>query len=269
MKAFSGILILILTIYSAHANAQNTISKNSPFPQTDQVERTSGESCLIPNEYELSIPDIAEDASPQSYTFLVKNICDKEVRVTEVVNSCSCLTTQIPDSIFGPGEEKEIILTFNPYKKKGDIFQEAFIYTDMYPDESDFSLRIIGKIKPSEDPYYHYSRKVGVLRFRRKFMTFKFTEESQWITERLVCVNSSDREISIKGTLNGEELPSYIEIKSEPKVIQPGQEADIIVSINNEKLPERDDEFIIAIEGVDAQPGDKGLLMKIENRIKK
>ncbi len=269
MKAYWAILLFCLSIYSAHTVAQNTKPTKRAYPQTVRGIASESGECMIPRENAIHIPDVAEDDPPQSYTFYVKNHCDRTIRITEVINSCSCLTTQISDSIFGPGEEKEIILTFNPYRKSGDIFQEAFIYTDTHDDDADFSLQIIGKIKPSADPYYHFTRKVGVLRFKRKFMTFKYTEDNQFLTERLTCVNSSDREIRISGSIKGESLPSSIKVSSDPEVIKPGQEADIVISINNEVLEKRDYSFIIALDGVDAQPADKGLMMKIDNTFKK
>ena len=246
--------------------AQNSSKKNFPFAQTDQKVSQMENQCLVTDEYELAIPDVAEDAPKQSYPFVLKNQCDKPIRITHVVNSCSCLTTQVPDSLFAPGEEKEVILTYNPYKKMGNIFQEAFIYTDQNDKEATLSLSIHGKVVPSLDPYYHYRLKVGVLRFKRKFMDFMFTQPDQWLTERLVCLNSSDREVTISGNIKGEPLHSYIEISSEPKVIVPGQEADIIVRINNKEMDASDFSFIIALDGVDALSEDKGLLMKINNK---
>ena len=268
MKSYSTILLFSLILYSAQPVAQNIIQTNLPFTRNAQEAASGSESCLIPHEYEIEIPNIAEDAKPESYTFLVKNRCDKTVRITSVINSCSCLTTQVPDSIFGPGEEKEIILTFNPHLKSGDIFQEAFIYTDIADDVTDFSLRIIGKVIPSADPYYHYKRKIGVLRFKRKIMNFKFTEAGQWLTERLTCVNSSDKEVRISGYMDGKTLPSFIEVRSEPEIIQPGQEADIIVSINNRELQQKSHSLMIGLEGIEAQTDEKGVLIKIENDLK-
>lgn len=266
MRSYSSILLVLFSLYSAQSFAQDRSKQQFPFVQTDQTVNQSDEKCLVTDEYTLNIPDVAEDAPKQSYVFVVKNQCNKPVRITHVINSCSCLTTQVPDSLFAPGEEKEVILTFNPYRKMGNIFQEAFIYTDQNDKEASLSLMIQGKVVPSADPYYHFKRNVGVLRFKRKYLNFEFTEPQQWLTERLVCLNSSDREVTISGNIKGEPLPSYIEISSEPKVIAPGQEADIIVKINNKEMPTTFFELIIALDGVDASAADKGLLMKINNK---
>lgn len=65
---------------------------------------------------------------------------------------------------------------------------------------------------------------------------------------------------------NERRLRLLITLRTEPEVIQPGSEADIVVTIDASLIPagkEKTFTFPIIIEGVDARPSDRTLNIKV------
>ena len=61
-------------------------------------------------------------------------------------------------------------------------------------------------------------------------------------------------------------IPKFATFRTEPEVIQPGSEADIVVTIDASLIPagkEKTFTFPIIIEGVDARPSDRTLNIKV------
>ena len=65
-------------------------------------------------------------------------------------------------------------------------------------------------------------------------------------------------------------LPCFVTFRTEPEVISPGSEADIVVTIDALLIPADKDSsftFPLVLEGVDGQPSERTLNIKV-NRIK-
>jgi len=58
------------------------------------------------------------DTAPVSFPFKFKNVSDKPVKIIKVNASCGCTTTKHSD-VVQPGEESEIVATFNPAGRSG------------------------------------------------------------------------------------------------------------------------------------------------------
>ena len=81
-------------------------------------------------------------------------------------------------------------------------------------------------------------------------------------SERILCGNSGDKPLRLSALI----IPKFATFRTEPEVIQPGSEADIVVTINTSEIPvERGKSFTfpIIIEGVDARPSDRTLNIKV------
>ena len=61
-------------------------------------------------------------------------------------------------------------------------------------------------------------------------------------------------------------FPKFATFRTEPEVIQPGSEADIVVTVNASLIPAEKGKsftFPIILEGVDARPSDRILNIKV------
>ena len=80
--------------------------------------------------------------------------------------------------------------------------------------------------------------------------------------ERKFCGNSGEKAVRLT-VLN---LPCFVTFRTEPEVISPGSEADIIITIDASLIPvEKGDSFIfpVIIEGVSGQQADRTLSIKV------
>ena len=78
---------------------------------------------------------------------------------------------------------------------------------------------------------------------------------------RIACANSGDKPLRLSASM----LPAYASFRTEPEVIAPGTEADIVVTIDMAKLPKRGDlRFPMLIEGIKGRPSERMIYVKIE-----
>ena len=81
-------------------------------------------------------------------------------------------------------------------------------------------------------------------------------------SERILCGNSGDKPLRLSALI----IPKFATFRTEPEVIQPGGEADIVVTINASLIPAEKGKsfsFPIILEGIDARPSDRTLNIKV------
>ena len=97
-------------------------------------------------------------------------------------------------------------------------------------------------------------------------MEFREVAAGKRLSERILCGNSSDKPLR----LSASQLPAFAAFRTEPEVITPGSEADIVVTIDSSLIPADKGSsftFPLVIEGVEGQPSERTLNIKV-NRIK-
>ena len=97
-------------------------------------------------------------------------------------------------------------------------------------------------------------------------MEFREVAAGKRPSERILCGNSGDKPLR----LSASRLPAFATFRTEPEVITPGSEADIVVTIDASLSPaDKGSSFIfpLVLEGVDGQPSERTLNIKV-NRIK-
>ena len=86
--------------------------------------------------------------------------------------------------------------------------------------------------------------------------TVTFDGEGQKATERIACANSCDKTIRPKALL----LPPCLTFRAEPAEIAPGQEGDLVITLDRGKtginggLPEH---FAFVVDGISGKPSER------------
>lgn len=216
---------------------------------------------LFVEKDEVILPILKADDKPVSTIFTVKNVSDKEINVSHIITSCSCLSASVQDSLIKPNESTQFTLTFNPYKKSGEYFQQAYIYTPLSTEDATLVLSVSGKVEGSNDQWFDYPHNIGVLRMKRKTIAFGEINLKGLNTERLVVINTSNEPL----TVSAADLPPFVTFRTEPQTIAPGEEADLIVTIDGTKLSpslEGEIKLPLALNGVYAAKEDGTLTIK-------
>lgn len=214
----------------------------------------------------LDIGTLTEDDAPQTYRFTCTNVGGKTVKLTRVRTTCGCTAADVRMGEILPGETRVIALTYTPKNHPGTIDTNAFIYLSSSDSLPAARLTLRGNVLPGADEWARYPYAMGKLRLKQNRMEFREVAAGKRPSERILCGNSGDKPLR----LSASHLPVFATFSTEPEVITPGSEADIVVTIDASLIPaDKGSTFIfpLVLEGVDGQPSERTLNIKV-NRIK-
>ena len=221
-----------------------------------------GEQILRFDKTVLNIGTMTEDDAPKIYHFTYTNVSDKTINLTHVRTTCGCTVADVHTGEILPGESGVIALTYNPKNHPGTIDTNAFVYLSLSDKMPVARLTLTGNVLPGADEWARYPYAMGRLRLKQNRMEFQEVMPGKRPSERILCGNSGDKPLRLSALI----IPKFATFRTEPEVIQPGSEADIVVTIDASLIPagkEKTFTFPIIIEGVDARPSDRTLNIKV------
>lgn len=242
-------------------------SKNSyPQAQIDSLLNPSlmkQAACIV--RFDRTVIDmgtLTEDDVPVTYRFAYTNVSNRPLVIARAVSTCSCVTTHFHTESLQPGKMQTIELTFHPKNHLGTIDTDVFVY--LASEKAPVArLALIGSVLPGKDEWVRYPYAMGKLRLKQSTLTFAEVLPGRCSTERILCGNSGETPLQLTAPI----LPPYATFRTEPAVIPPGEEADIVVTIDASQIPAGAKEeltFPLIIEGVSTRPSDRTLNIKIK-----
>ncbi|QIU95371.1 MULTISPECIES: DUF1573 domain-containing protein [Bacteroides] len=213
---------------------------------------------------DIHIGKLYDSDAPRTYTFRFRNVSSSDVRITKVSTSCGCTAATVNSKTITPGAEGSVVLVYNPKNNIGTVKTYAFVYTTVSAKYPVVRLTLTGEVVCSDEwDYLPYA--MGAVRMKRKQVVFSEVTSSIRPSERILCANTSKNPLKLSARM----LPPYAGFHSEPNVIPPGQEGDLVITVDGHKLPEKAPDklrFTFIVEGVDAPLSDR-LVNVIINRI--
>ena len=203
----------------------------------------------------IHIGNIYDNDTPQTYTFPFRNVSGKDIRITKITTSCGCTSATFSPVSLASGMKSTVTLACNPKNRVGTVDATAFVYTDISDQYPVARLVLMGEVICSDEWGYLPCR-MGVLRMKRKRVVFSEMTRELCPSERILCVNTGKKPL----TLSAQLLPSYAAFHTEPTVIPPGKEADVVITVDGGKIPEIVDnrlQFNFIVEGVEAPLTDR------------
>lgn len=269
MKFIACILILtVLTVGGPKALAQDVRFRsraeidsllNPPLLQ-------DAETILCFDEKVQSVGTLTEDDEPVVRKFVCTNVSNRSVELMRVKTTCSCMTADYVKGIIPPGGQLEIALTYYPKNHPGTVDSNAFVYLSQSPETPVARLTLLGNVMPGADEWERYPYFMGKLRLKQKQLTID-VEDGETSTGRILCANSGDKPLRLSALM----IPEFASFHTEPEVIHPGSEADLVISIRKSMLPAGGQDsrtFPIIVEGVGGRPSDRTLNITVKQRIK-
>lgn len=174
----------------------------------------------------LQMGEIAEESGLWSCEFTWHNGGEATpVVITGVQSSCGCLRAEYGREPVKRGEEGQIRVIYNPKGRPGAVEQRLFVYTNLSASKPSAIVRLQGQVRPAADKRGRYPKAFGALLLRR-------TEV--WLPEgerevRIACLNGGDGELRI--TADRLLTPQGITLRSEPEVLGPGAEGDLVIRV--------------------------------------
>lgn len=214
---------------------------------------------------ELRADSIRAEDGMREFHFGYSNISGRPVRILRAVPSCGCIGVRFDTGEIRPGETGEIIARFNPGRHIGSFSYKIQVYVEGLKTPANM-LVLRGSVIPAGG-YPDYPVQMGELRLTRRSVTFGEVSMGSVRQERIACVNTGDKSLHVKAF--APMLPQGISLATEPEVIPPQGEADIVITLRPSGLPvsmAESGKSMVLIDGVDAKPSEKSI--EIEFTIK-
>ena len=260
---FVGCMFLWIAFTPVLIFAQGRVISLSERDSIMNPALLEGEEVLHFDTLELNIGSLPEDAGPQTYRFRYRNVGGDTVWLDRIHTSCGCAEASFDRLAVAPGEDGVATVVFRPSGQVGTIYKQAFVYTRLSAKYPTAKIALVGEVKPVAGNWKDYPCSMGnALRLRRT--KFRFTEmnRSAVRTERMVCVNGGSVPLKLSALL----LPAYATFRTEPATILPGEEADLVITVDGHLLPskvEKQLRFPVLIEGIPAKPSDRTLWVEV------
>ena len=203
---------------------------------------------------------IYEDGSPLAVDYRFVNVSSKPVLITRITTNCGCTVAEIGDSLVSPGEKGTIRIKFNPRRRSGTVDTNTFVYTSLSGKEPVAKLTLLGNVIDN-DEWNHLPCRMGVLKLKRKEVLFEPVKAGTAPQQRIPCANVG----TVPLTLSSELLPAFASFATEPVEIAPGEEGDIVITINGDMLPPNAPRsFSVVVDGVAGRISDRTINVKLE-----
>ncbi len=193
-----------------------------------------------------------------SYPFT--NICNDTLCIARISTNCGCTSAELSDTVYAPGESGVVKIVFNPRGRSGTVDTNAFVYTTQSVTYPVAKLTLLGNVI-DENEWRHLPCSMGVLRLKRKELSFEPLQAGKSPQMRIPCANTGERPLRLFSRL----LPAFVTFSTEPEEIAPGEEGDIIITIHGEKLPTVvPSTFRVVVDGVGGRLSDRTINVTIE-----
>lgn len=205
---------------------------------------------------------MTEDDAPRTYAFIGRNVSGRVLEISRIQTTCGCTKSSISQMKLQPGDSCKIELTFTPNGYPGTIDTRAFVYLKETGNEPAVKIGMRGMVLPSADVWYRFKYQMGDLRLKQAKVTFDEVRSGSTPEARILCGNSGKKPLRISSLV----LPLYAQVKTEPEVIAPGEEADLVIALLVDKIPpmmKPNFTFPIILEGVDAKPSDRTITVVV------
>lgn len=188
--------------------------------------------------------------------FSLRNTTDEVILITSIHSSCSCLKVATPISRIEVGESVTLRMEFNPAGRNGAFSIPIHIYTMLDPAHPALRLVVEGSVVAT-DEWSHLPHRMGALRMSRKSVTF----DQNTRTERIAVVNVGDEPL----TISARQTTDGIMLRTEPEILMPNEEGDIVITYSPSVAPTQEIETAIIVDGCGmARPTERMIKITIK-----
>lgn len=186
------------------------------------------------------IGNINESDSARTVHFTFHNVGGKPLTITRVTTHCGCTAAAFSSQPVAAGDSSVITVKYNPKGRAGTIDTNAFVYAGGAGSRPVAKLTILGNVI-NNDEWSHLPYAMGSLRLKRVKVFFKAGRT----VARIPCANAGREPLKLGSQL----LPPYAAFATEPAVLQPGEEGDIVIGIDAAKVGDAKG-FSLLVDGV-------------------
>ena len=191
---------------------------------------------------------MSEDDGVQTFSYPFTNVGQDTLRIKRLVSTCSCASASCDVRDVAPGKTSRVIVRYNPKGHPGRFERKVFVYTAS-GDAPAAVLRLSVEVGTGQDWSLRYPVSMGRIRMVCPEVVFKADRNG---VERRAFVNVGESPVELK--CDSMMLPECLAFRTEPAVVGPGEEGDIIVSYDPAKKGNKD-RMQIVLKGLGVPPG--------------
>ena len=208
----------------------------------------------------VSIGKLTEDHQPVDVVFPFQNIGNKVLSLPRITTDCGCTVAKADKESYAAGEKGKVIVRYTPKNHVGTIDASTWVFSSLSASHPVARLMIRGEVLPGEDYWKGYRYVMGTLRLKQNQLQFSLGASGMQ-TERILCANAgqTDLKLSVK------DLPPFIQFRTEPLVIAPGDEADLVIRVDASKYTGNDEDKTIplVIDGLSVPLKERTLILVV------
>ena len=256
-------ILLTALLLGITAGAQTPL-RNLTREQIDSIMNPTlyaeAKKILTVDKVSCDLGKLNETDGSVSRTFRLRNVSKEPLRICHVRTTCGCTAAAYDTTAIAVGEERQITLTYNPKNRPGTIDVDAFVYVEGNDRQPMVRLSLYGEVLES-DVWRHLPEAMGTLRLKRKEVRFAELPAQGKTTMRILSANSGAKPLRLSSKIQ----PPYASLHTVPEVIAPGEEADLVITIDVDKLPKKEGELRapMIVEGVGGKPSERTLQIVI------
>lgn len=196
-----------------------------------------------------------------SCEFEVTNTGDSPLLLIRAVSSCGCTVPEFSKEPIRPGQKGVIKVTYHAKGRPGPFTKSIRVYDNSKPNHVS-QLTITGNVlsnRTAEDTYTYQIG--GGLRLKTRALNFfDVYPNKAHRTRTLYVYNESDEPVQ----LTFRNVPKHIFIESQPEIIQPKKEGNVLVTYATDKVKDwgmHKDDFEIFVKGKETKMTDNRIMV--------
>lgn len=176
----------------------------------------------------------SEDLGAVDAVFKLVNTSSEPIRIIEARATCGCTVPQYPKESIAPGDTALITATYLASGRPGKFSKNIYIRTSAQPSVRQ-TLTISGTvIGASSTLASRYPVVAGPLRLKTSTAAFGEVLRNKMKTVYIEAYNQSVD--TVRPQLSG--LPDYISARVVPEIVAPGEQAQIVLTLQTAEGPE-------------------------------
>lgn len=257
MSSYRFILTLCLAVAASFAaSAQLKIIPQERLETVASPRLSADSAALSFDTRHIVAEPMNEDDAPRTFRYNVTNISDREINVTSVKTTCSCLAAMSETMILRPGETSGIVVRYNPKGHPGKFERKAFVYTSTGNDPAAV-LKLSVDVQTGADLSGEWPVQMGGIRMRRDEITFQHGVKS---VEKLRFINLTGSPLRLECEKHF--LPACLKFRTEPEVLEAGQTGEMIISYD--PSVKADDAMKVILKGLGLPPSKSSINVKMK-----
>lgn len=198
-----------------------------------------------------------EDDGKMDFIFPFVNVGDKVVEIKRLGSSCSCASAVCTRMVIAPGENAEVVVTYNPKGHPGRFERKVYVYTGDGSAPAAI-LRLAVDVSGSADVSGLWPVDMGKIRMRRSEVHLP---DGKKAVESLRFINVSGGPLKLE--CETAMLPPCLRFSVDPEIVENGAEGKIMIHYDPSKGGSKA-RMLIILKGLGLPPSRSSVTVSVK-----